>query len=345
MSSTASRREPVLHELPDDPVAVWEFFYERGWCDGLPIIPPTPERVDEMLAGVERERDEVVATIAPAMGEATVEKIAVNAVMAGCVPGSLPLLIAAVEAMARPEFKLIPIGTTPATPMLLVNGPIRHTLGVEYGYACLGGNARVNTTLGRTLRLVCIALDMGGTRNLPDQATHGLPTRLGTCLGENEEASPWEPFHVEQGYYASQSAVTVINVTWLADIVEQEAYGAEGLLATIAGSLTFQGSNAMAHGHGKPFLFLGPEHVPLLSDAGLSKQDVKQALWERAWLPIEQFPAESEARFRHRGRPIVDGRVHLTAQPDDLQIVVAGGLGPHSLFGPTLGSHVTVPVP
>jgi hypothetical protein len=335
-------RTPVLHEVDDDPVSVWEFFYERGWCDGLPIIPPTPERVARMLEDFEGSPDDVVAAIPPGMGEATVEKIAVNATMAGCEPGSMALLVPAVEAMARPGFRLLPVGTAPCTPMMMVNGPIRHQLGINVGYGCLAGNTRANATLGRALRLIAVTLGMGGMQTMRDQATHGLPTRLGACFGENEEMSPWEPFHVEQGMSPEDSAVTVVNVTWIAGIVEMEAHSSEALLSTIAGSLTFQGSNGMGSGRSKPFLILGPEHAALLAADGLSKNDVKRLLWEQAWLPLERFPREVRERFAERNRPVSNGRVYFIDKPDDLQVVVAGGLGPQSLFCPTLAQHQPV---
>jgi hypothetical protein len=332
-------RDPVLHELPDDPVAVFEEFYERGWCDGLPIIPPTPERVAAMLAGVEEDPQTVVGTLLPSRNEATIEKIAVNAVMAGCLPGSVPVLAAAVRGIAAPAFRLLTVGTPPSTPAMLLNGPIRRELDVNCSFCAMGGITRANATLGRALRLICLNIGNAGARTILDQATHGLPTRISFCFGENEEANPWEPFHVENGFAADESTVTVINVVTPLDILEQEAQGADGLTTTFAGSMTYQGSNHMVNGLGKPFVVLGIEHAALLAREGLSKDDFRRMLWEKSWLPLDRFPPEMRQKFEIMARPIVDGRVYLCGGPADLQIVVAGGFGPRSLFFTVNGIH------
>jgi hypothetical protein len=334
----------VLHELPDDPVSVWEEFYERGWCDGLPIVPPTPERVAAMLEGVAHDPQEVVGRLSPSLNEVTFEKIAVNAVMAGCVPGSVPVLAAAVRGIAQPAFRLLTIGTPPATPLMLINGPIRQELEVNCSYCALGGVTRANATLGRALRLICLNIANGGARAILDQATHGLPTRVGTCLGENEELSPWEPFHVERGFDADDSTVTVVNIVSPIDILEQEALAASSLAMTFGGSMTVQGTTNMLNSFGTPLLILGLEHAALLAREGLSKDDVRRLLWEHAWLPIERFPPEVQAKFKHTGRPVVDGRVYLTPDPANLQIAVAGGYGPRSVFFSVIGNCQIEPI-
>jgi hypothetical protein len=333
--------QSTRHTLPDDPVAVWEYFYERGWCDGLPIIPPTPERVAAMLEGVGRDLQDVVARLSPSHAEVTVEKIAVNAVMAGCRPGSLPVLMAAVEGIAEPRFLLLPMGTPPATPLMILNGPIRHELGINCGYSALGGVTRSNATLGRALRLVTLTVGMGGTATIADQATHGLPTRISFCLGENEEASPWPPLHVERGFEPDDSTVTVVNVVSPVNIVDQDAKSADALITTLAGSMTMQGSNNMSHSPAEPFLLLGLNHARMLASEGLSKNDVQRRLRDQAFLPFEAFSPDLQESMRKGGRPVEDGHVHIVKEPEDLQIFVAGGLGPHSQFFTTLGRPVT----
>ena len=336
---TGQVAEAVLHDVPDDPVAVWEYFYERGWCDGLPIIPPTPERVSAMLEGVARDPKQVVARISPSDNSVTVEKIAVNAVMAGCVPGSVPVLIAAVTGICDPAFRLLSVGTTPATPLMILNGPIRHQLGVNCSYCCLGGITRVNATLGRALRLVCLNIGNGGARNILDQATHGLPTRISFCMGENEEASPWAPFHTQHGFRLEDSTVTVVNASVPLDIVDQEMRTSESMLKTYSGSICYQGSNNMETGRGKPFLVIGPEGASVFARDGMSREDIQNALWTAASLPVSQFPPELHEKWKKIGRPIFDGRVRLTRAAQDLKVLVAGGLGPHSLFLTTLGEY------
>ncbi len=334
----------ILHELPDDPVRVWEEFYERGWSDGLPIVPPTPERVAAMLDGVEADAGEVVAKLSPSLNAVTVEKIAVNAVMAGCLPGSVPVLAAAVRGIAQPTFRLLTIGTPPATPLIMLNGPIRHALDVNCSYCALGGVTRANATLGRALRLICLNIANGGARAILDQATHGLPTRVGACLGENEELSPWEPFHVERGFGAEESTVTVVNIVSPIDILEQEARSAASLARTFGGSMTVQGTTNMLNSFGTPFLILGLEHAALLAREGLSKDAVRRLLWDEAWLPLDRFPPEVREKFEHTKRPVVDGRVYLTPEPENLQIAVAGGYGPRSVYFSVIGNYQIEPI-
>jgi hypothetical protein len=339
MSAEPAPLRSTRWDVSADPVEAWQFFYERGWCDGLPIVPPTAERVAEMLDGADPAR--VVARLPPSYHEATVEKIAVNAVMAGCPAGALPVLVAAVEAIVEPSFRFLPVGTTPASPALVLNGPIRRALGVNCGYACMGGMTRINTTLGRALRLVAITLGMAGSTTIPDQSTTGLPNRISFCFGENEEASPWEPYHVEHGFAPRESTVTAVNVAWAANMHDGESKTPESLFRSIAGSITFQASNAMETGLYQPFLVFGPEHARLVADAGFSKADVRRSLWELAALPLASFPPELQEKFARVGRTVIDGRVHLTETPADLGILVAGGGGPHSVYMASFGRHQT----
>ena len=190
----------ALIEVPGDLDEFNRFFHERRWSDGMPVIPPTAERVARMLRATRRAPAEIAASIAPAFGTATVERIAINAVLAGCYPEYLPVLIAAAEAVAAPEFNLQSIQTTtnPVTVWLIVNGPIARHLGVNSGINCLGPGAWANATLGRALRLILQNIG-GGLPGDMDRATHGQPGKYTFCCAENEEANPWEPLHVERG--------------------------------------------------------------------------------------------------------------------------------------------------
>src|SRR3546814_279807 len=184
--------------------------YRAGMTDGLPVVPPTPERVARMLAGARRDPAQVLGVMGPGYGQATVEKIAVNAVMAGCQPDYLHVLIAACEAMLDYEFNLYGINATthPVTPMLVINGPAAERLRVNSGYNCMGQGWRANATIGRAIRLILINI-AGGTPGKGDRATHGTPAKFSFCLAENEMASPWEPLHVRRGFAPRQSTVTV----------------------------------------------------------------------------------------------------------------------------------------
>ena len=187
----------ALIEVPEDPHELNRFFHEQRWSDGLPVVAPTREYVDLMLRHTRRAPNEVVAKIAPAFGAATVERIAINAVLAGCYPEYLPVLLAAVEAMAAPELNLQTIQSTtnPAGLWLIVNGPVADRLGINSGPSCLGPGSWANATMGRALRL--IQQNIGGALpGVMDRATHGYPGKYTFCCAENEKLTPWEPLHV-----------------------------------------------------------------------------------------------------------------------------------------------------
>jgi hypothetical protein len=187
-----------------------EIWFERGVTDGLPVVPPTRERVERVLQATSRSRETLVAEVPPNFGRATVEKLAVNAVMAGCRPEYLPVLLAVVEAACDPRFNLHgQSGTTNATsPLIIVNGPVRRRIGINCAAGVFGPGFRANATIGRALRLVMI--NLGGTRaGEISMSTLGHPGRYTYCIGEHEEVSPWEPLHVERGRAPEESTVTV----------------------------------------------------------------------------------------------------------------------------------------
>ena len=187
-----------------------EIWFERGVTDGLPVVPPTRDRVDRMLGGTSRAREALVAEVPPNYGRATVEKLAVNAVMAGCRPDYFPVVLAVVEAACDPAFNLHgQSGTTNATsPLIIVNGPIRARLGINCAAGVFGPGYRANATIGRALRLVMI--NLGGTKaGEISMSTLGHPGRYTYCIGEHEEVSSWESLHVERGYARTESTVTV----------------------------------------------------------------------------------------------------------------------------------------
>src|ERR1043166_1151107 len=208
--------QPVLQaerfEVEDDLWAVNAFFEEKGWTDGLPIIPPTEERVGQTIAAVKRNPQDVIGVVPPRWAPATVEKIAINAVMAGCLPQYMPVLIAAAEALTDPKLNLYALQATTGGPaiMLIVNGPIRKQLNINGGSNVLGEGWRANATIGRCVRL--IQRNIGGSYpGSTCKATLGWPGKYSICIAENEEASQWEPLHVERGFGRDQSTVTLIS--------------------------------------------------------------------------------------------------------------------------------------
>jgi hypothetical protein len=327
--------------VPDDLTAFNEECESRNWSDGLPLVPPTIARVDAMLAATTRARDEIVAHIAPGFGAASVERIAINAVMAGCRPEYLPVLLAAVEAVADEKFNLqgIQATTNSATPWIIVNGPLTATLGVNAGLNCLGQGNRANATLGRALRLVL--QNIGGA--LPgqmDRATHGQPGKYTFCCAENEAANPWAPLHVERGFGADENVVTVVGAAGTLNLNSHSKEAAD-LLRAIALSLVYPTSNDY-HFAGAPWVILSPEHAEVLQRGGLSKDDVKRGLWEQSKMEAGRFARKDYDRARHTreaelGGFSADTPVPIAPTPAEIGILVAGGPGTHSVYVPTFG--------
>src|SRR5687768_13483941 len=188
-------------EADDDFDAINALYMERGWGDGLPIVPPTAERVERMLAYCERPWNEPVAKIAPRYGEATPLRLAANAVMAGCRPEYFPLYVLAIETMCEERFNLYGIQATthPCAPLVIVNGPVRAELGLNSGHNAFGPGTPSNATLGRAIRLALLNIG-GATPGSADMSTQGAPTKYSYFVAENEEANPWEPISVERGF-------------------------------------------------------------------------------------------------------------------------------------------------
>jgi hypothetical protein len=258
-----------------------EALHTAGVTDGLPVVPPTRARVERALAAASRRADDVVATVAPAHGVATVEKIAINAVMAGCRPEYLPVVIAGVEALCDEAFGLVGVsGTTDAVaPLFIVNGPIRKTLDINGGVGALGPGWRANASIGRALRLVW--LNLGGARpGLISMSTFGNPARYTACFAEHEEASPWLPLHVERGYSADSSTIGAFAGEPLQIVADTQSRSAEEVLSTIAHTLAVIGSHRI-RALGDTLIVFSPEHAGTIGADGWSKQRVRDFLWEK----------------------------------------------------------------
>jgi hypothetical protein len=289
---------------PADPDPL-ETLYARGVTDGLPVVPATATRVAAAVAASGRARDELIALVAPRLGRATVEKIAINAVMAGCRPEYLPAVIAGVEAICDPDFALVGVsGTTDAVALLLIiNGPVRAALDVNSGAGAFGPGWRANATIGRAVRLVW--QNVGGAAPI-SMSTFSQPGRYSYCIGENEEASPWEPLHVEHGFAAGESTVAAVAAEAPQVVANTQGRTGRDILATIARSGTVIASDAHA-GLGDTVLVIGPEHARTIAGDGWSKLAVRQFLWE-------------EMRVRVGGQSVAKLR-----EPDNIRLVVTGG--------------------
>ena len=325
------KRPGAMVECDDDPEAVFELLCEKGWSDGLPVIPPTPERVERMLSYCDRNLDKPVVKIPPRYGAATPIRVAANAVMAGCKPEHFPLVLLALEAT-----------THPCTPMLIFNGPIARELGINCGHNVMGNYFRPNAVIGRAVRLalVNIGAAIPGTG---DMATHGTPAKFTYCIAENEAASPWEPLHVELGFPKEATTVTVVAGEGPHNINDHESLTPEGILTMAAGTIATTGSNN-AYSAGQPVLAFGPEHAATAASGGMTKRDVKQWLYDHATIPLSKFSKEGiERRFRRKqadefANAPLDTPVHMWKKPEDLIVIVTGGAGKHSAYIPTFGN-------
>jgi hypothetical protein len=326
-----------------------DFFYAQGFTDGLPIVPPRRYSVDKMLASVRHGADTVIGVIPPRMGLATVEKIAINAVMAGCRPEYFPVVLASVKAICMPEFNLLPMQATtnPVTPMLVVGGPVVRELQINSGYNVLGQGRRSNATIGRALRFVLTNIG-GGIPGKLDKACHGQPGKFSLCIAENIEASPWPPFHVDKGYSARDSTVSVIGVTGTQDIIHYARTSAREVLNTIVHSIPREGYKNLYSG-GEPLLILGPEQAAILGKEGYSKQHVRQIVFDGTQIPVTLFNADTVQLMRSRRPRLFAQAGEPAAIPiadcaEDIQIIVAGAAGNHSVFLPTWGDTRCVTV-
>lgn len=328
---------------------VFSYYDEQGWTDGLPIVPPTEAAVAAALEYTDLDPHESLGKIPASRAEATVHSVAVNAVMAGCKPEYLPVVIAAVRGLATPDFNAygIQATTNPVAVLVVVNGPIAEELGFNGKGNCLGHGFRANATVGRAVRLCMINIG-GGRPHTMDKSTQGQPGKYGMCIAENEAESPWEPFHVERGYDKETSAVSIISVTGTQNILDLASRSATGILRTFASAGATVGHQNVQLGGG-PLFIVCPEHAQILADGGFSKDDVRQFLYETSRVKVSDFPPETlNGMVRHR-RPRrfisdhPDAGIPLADSPEEIRILVAGGAGPHSLVSPSFGEATMVP--
>ena len=337
-----------MEPWPQDDGAAWARAESEldvsGAGDGLPIVPPTAARVTRMLTANGADPEAVICQLAPLFATVTWQDVAVNAVMAGCRPDYLPVVAAAVDALAEPEFNLIGIATTTgsASTLVIVNGPIAARIGMNAGANALGPGHRANATIGRAVRLVL--QNVGGARpGEIDMATLGQPAKLTFCMAENAAASPWVPLHVERGFSAADSVVTVVGSAGIVEVVDSSSLGAEALAQTFAQSMLIAGTlgGGGMLGGGEPLLVLPPEQAVLIHDAGCSKARFKALIWERAVLPLDRLsPAVCDHLIERRlsgQEPDLRAPLRVAEKADDIMIVVAGGVGIKAAYIPTWG--------
>jgi hypothetical protein len=327
-------------ELPDSLEAVEAHFRAQGWTDGLPIVPPTEARVEAMLAGIDADPDHVVGKIPPLWAEASVEKVAINAVMAGCGPEAMPVLVAALEAMLEPPFNLYGVQATthPVAPLVIVHGPAAARLGMHAGPGVFGPGNRANATLGRAVRL-CL-WNLGGARpGQGDMATQGSPAKYTYAIAERTDQNPWGPLHASLGFDAEESAVTVFGGEAPHNVNDHVSQKASNLLTVIADTAATLGSNVgWYYLQSQLLVVLGPEHAATIAEDGFTRADIQRYVYEHARLPlhrlkqggmwgIHDWPRWMETADEHALLPIVPG-------PADVYVMVAGGSGKHSSVVP-----------
>src|SRR5918997_1242143 len=297
MSDAAEDEVLDIGEL--DPEAWADYAEEQGWSDGLPLVPPTEPAVARMLEAC-RGDNEPFPPITPRQVVPTVRSLAANAVMAGCRPEYFPVVLAALRGVLAPEYNLH--GTLATThscaPMLLVNGPLRHALGINCG---------------------------------------------SNCFGENQEESPWVPYHVRRGFDAEDSVVTVMSAEPNHNLNDHGSTTGEGLLTTFAGAIASPAANTI-YAKGPYFVAFGPEHAATLGRDGWTVEAVQQFLHDRARVPVLQVSRENRAIYEESGHTAQDGFYKVAPAPQDIHVLVAGGPGKHSAWIPSFGGTAAVSV-
>jgi hypothetical protein len=269
----------------------------------------------------------------------TLRNIAANAVMAGCRPEYFPVVVSAVRAVLDPDYNLHgTLATThPCAQMMIVSGPARQRLGINCGSNCFGQATKANATIGRALQLTL--LNVGGAKpgNM-DRATQGSPAKYSFCFGENEEESPWEPYHVRRGFAAGDSVVTVMAGEGPHNINDHASTSGKGLLTTIAGTVSQAGANVIS-ADGPYFVVLGPEHAKTIHRDGWTIEDMQEMLYTATAVDISRVSEEQQKFYEDRTNRLIDGSYYLSRDPADIQILVAGGPGKHSAYIPSFGHN------
>ncbi|MEK7385647.1 MAG: hypothetical protein AABZ83_04335 [candidate division NC10 bacterium] len=343
-------------------------FLRRGWSDGLPLVAPTDRAVEAMLRGVKRGPGDVVATLEPGFGIATVEKLAINAVMAGCGPEHLPFLIAAVRCLAEPKMYIRnkAMSTGPHAPLVLVNGPKGRVASVNSGMCALGPGApsASNTVLGRALRLSM--MNVGHTYvGVSDMDTIGSPLKYACCCAENEAESPWEPYHVTRGFAKDASTVTVHFVYGICELHDFRSTTPEDLIqvfATAATNVAQVGTGLWLIGRRVDprsrteekehnTLFICPEHAQIFAKAGWGRREIQEGLYRAARLPFRTMMLNKEPKAMQAAHPELgwmadhpDLPVPVVEDPACFDIAVVGAAAGRGAYFYGAGEPVTMPV-
>ena len=319
----------------NEQVDEFEFFLEKEWSDGFPVVTPTEERIARMLTGTARDHDDVIGSIPPAMEVATVRSVAVHALMAGCRPEYLPVVIAATELMLRDEFNVNGVQGTMhgVAPMMIVNGPYASDIGIHGGNGCMGPGFRANATIGRAIRLILMNLG-AGIPGVSSMTIFGMPSRFTYCLTENMEDHPWESLSVSKGYSGDENVITMAMVESPRFCFDDVSDEPNRLMNGIADTMVAMGSWNM-HTRSDMVVAMGPQHAAICANSGMSRADVHSRLCDMAGRKVRDLKNGGNwRRERALAFPIEvdpdndDFFIPAIKNPEDLQLIVAGGWGP-----------------
>ena len=331
-------------DLPHmDPDSWAEYVEAQGWTDGMPLVPPEEVAVTRMLDGA-RGDNEPFAAITPRLIAPTLRSLAANAVMAGCRPTYFPVVLAALRGVLVADYNLH--GTLATThscaPMAMVNGPLRQALNINCGGNCFGQGWRANACIGRALQL--ILNNVGGAKpGVMDRSTFGSPAKYTFCFGENEEDSPFAPYHVRHGFREDESVVTVMSAEPNHNLNDHGSTTGEGLLTTFAGGIASPAANTIS-AKGPYFIVLGPEHAATLARDKWTVEAIQQFLYDKARVPLTEVSMENRARYEEAGHMPENDSYRVAPTPDDIHVAVAGGPGKHSAWIPSFGGTAAISI-
>ena len=327
-----------------------EWYYSKGYSDGLPLVPPTPIKIADIVEALGGDPEHLLARVPPRWGSLTREVLAINMVMAGCLPEYAPVVEAAILALCDSRFNLNGVQATThmASPLLVVNGPIRKKIGMNAGCNVFGSGNRANATIGRAIRLILLNVG-GGWPGLLDKSTLGHPGKYTYCIAENEEASPFAPYHVEKGFSAENSSVFLVAAEPPHSVTNHFANDAPGVLDSICSAMsTICNNNAVSAGHCA--VVLGPEHAATIAKSGWKRSDIRHYLWAHSGNRWDDLYGNGRyGKVYNRNLPPwykrePDARTPIVPYPDNIHVFVAGGeAGRFSAFIPGWG-HMSSPV-
>lgn len=308
-----------------------------GWSDGMPLYVPTEDAVARLVDTMHGD-NRPLGPVPPRQITPSLQSLAANAVMAGCKPEHFPAVVAAMRACLEPDYNLHgTLATThPCTNMAMINGPVRHEINLNCGSNCFGQGRRTNAAIGRALQLIMLNV-AGAKPGDMDRSTQGSPGKYAFCFGENEEESPWTPYHVRKGFDATESIVTTMAAEPPHNINDHGSNTGKGILKTIAETMAQAGSNNV-YLNGPMFVVFGPEHAQTVARDGFTVETVQEFLQANSKVHISRVSAENLESWIGQDRNAIGDHYYPARSPADIQVVVAGGPGKHSAFIPAFGN-------